>query len=304
MGDLHVVTGAFGYSGKYIARELLARGARVRTLVGRPGRPDPFAGQLEVARLAFEDPATLAAGLRGATTLYNTYWVRFPHNHITFETAVANTRTLIHAAREAGVRRIVHLSVTNPADNLPLPYFRGKAQVETAIISSGLSYAVVRPTVIFGVEDILINNIAWLLRRWPVFAIPGRGQYRLQPVFAADLAKIVADAGASNDNLTVDAAGPELYTYEDFVRLIASAIGSRARLVHLPPELVWLAAKVLGSTVGDVLLTWGEIRGLMMDLLVSAQPSKAPTRFSSWLEQNAASLGTHYASELARHFRR
>ncbi len=303
MNKLHVVTGAFGFAGKYIARELLARGASVRTLISHPGRRDPFDGRVEVARLAFDDPAALAGSLRGATTLYNTYWVRFPRRRTTFDTAVANTRILVNAAREAGVRRLVHLSVTNPNEQSPLPYFHGKAQLEEEIILSGLGYAIVRPALIFGVEDILINNIAWLLRRWPVFAIPGSGRYRVQPVFAADLATIAVDAGSSTQDMILDAIGPEIYTYDELVRLIADTIDSRARLVHLPPAVVWLAAKVLGLSTRDVLLTWGEIRGLMLDLLISEQTPNARTSFSSWLKLNRLTLGMHYASELRRHYR-
>ncbi len=299
---MNVVTGAFGYSGQYIARALLARGERVRTLVGRTGRPDPFGGRVEVARLDFSNPRALIENLRGAAVLYNTYWVRFPRGGVTYARAVANTETLIRAAREAGVGRMVHLSVTNPSEDLPLPYFQGKAQLEKAMAASGLSYAIVRPTVIFGREDILINNIAWLLRRAPVFPIPGNGRYRVQPIHAGDLAEICVQAGAQQGNVILDAIGPETYTYEELVRLIARHVGSRARIVRWPAALVWLAAKLMGPLVGDVLLTWNEICGLMLNLLVSGQPPNGTTRFSEWLAQNGSALGAQYASELGRHY--
>ena len=300
--DLQVVTGAFGFSGKYIARELLARGKQVRTLVGRPGRPDPFGGRVEIAPLSFDDPAALVRNLRGATTLYNTYWVRFPRRGLTYERAVSNTEVLFRAAREAGVARIVHVSITNPSIDLPFPYFRGKAQLEAFLASSGMSYAILRPAVIFGPEDILINNMAWLLRRFPLFAIPGNGNYRVQPIYAKDLAQLAADAGARQDNIVLDAVGPEVFTYEELVHLVARAVGSRARLIHLPPWAVWVAAKLLGPLVGDVLLTWHEIGGLMADLLVSHQPPTGQTSLSSWAAEHAGELGRQYASELHRHY--
>lgn len=301
---LHVVTGAFGYTGKYIARELLARGWRVRTLTrSHPERPDPFGAQVEVARMDFGDFEGLVRSLSGAATLYNTYWVRFRHGQATFDSAVENTKTLLRAAKQAGVRRIIQISVSNPSLDSPYAYFRGKARLEQAVVESGISHAIIRPTVIFGPEDILINNIAWLLRRFPVFAIPGSGSYQIQPVSAEDNATLAVDAAEREDNLVLDAAGPETYTYDELVRLIARAVGSQARAVHLPPGLVWGLGSVLGWVLGDVLLTREEIGALLDNLLVSHQPPTAKAQFSQWLQRNASNVGTQYSSELARHFR-
>jgi uncharacterized protein YbjT (DUF2867 family) len=190
MPEVDVVTGAFGYTGRYIPARLLESGRSVRTLTGHPNRPNPFGVRVAVAAFDFEDLRKLAGHLGGATTLYNTYWVWFPRGEVTFEAAVANSQTLIHAARDAGVRRIVHVSITNPSEDSPFAYFRGKARVEQMIRKSGLGYAIVRPTVIFGREDILINNIAYILRRVSVFGIPGSGSYRLRPVSVEDVADI------------------------------------------------------------------------------------------------------------------
>ena len=301
---LCAVTGAFGYTGKYITRELLARGERVRTLTRpHPDRSNPFGEKIEVAPLNFANFDELVRNLAGATTLYNTYWVRFEHGDVTFDSAVENTKTLIRAAQQAGVRRMVQISVSNPSLDSPYAYFRGKARLEKALAESGLSYAIIRPTVVFGPEDILINNIAWLLRRFPVFAIPGSGAYRIQPVSAEDNARLAVDAGERDANLVLDAAGPEIYTYEELVRLIARAVGSHARMIHLLRGLVWALAWSLGHLVNDVLLTREEIGALVDDLLVSHQPPTGKARFSDWLQHHAPAVGTQYASELSRHFR-
>lgn len=301
--EVNVVTGAFGYTGKYITRRLLARGVQVRTLTGHPGRPNPFGPQVYVYPFNFDRPTELVRSLEGATTLYNTYWVRFNYGSVTFERAVENTRILIRAAEEAGVRRIVHISITNASPDSPLPYFRGKGLLEHAITNSRLSHAIIRPTVIFGAEDILINNIAWLLRRYPVFAIFGRGDYRLQPVYVEDVAELAVDVGRRKDNVALDAVGPEVYTFEELVRLMAEKLGRKIRLVHVGPGLGLALGRLIGRMVGDVLITEDEIKGLMANLLVSSGPPTCPTRFSEWLEQNATVLGTRYASELARHYR-
>ena len=300
---LSVVTGAFGYTGKYIARRLLEQDSRVRTLTRTPASRSPFGDQVDVRPLDFADPAGLVASLEGADTLYNTYWVRFARGGVTHDTAVENSRALFRAAVQAGVRRVVHVSITNATEDSPLPYFRGKALVERAVRESGLTYAIVRPTVLFSTEDILINNIAWFLRRSPVFPIAGRGRYPVQPVFVGDVARLAAEAGMGVDDVAIDAVGPETFTFEEMVRLLARRVGSRARLVRTPPSAALLAARMAGRLVRDVVLTQDELDGLMAGLLVSSDPPTAPTRFSEWLEAEGASLGQHYASELARHYR-
>jgi NADH dehydrogenase len=239
-----------------------------------------------------------------ATVLYNTYWVRFAYRGVSHDAAVENTRTLIRAAERAGVRRVVHISITNPFPDSLLPYFRGKAAVEDIIRSSSLSYAILRPAVVFGNEDILINNIAWLLRRFPYFTIPGDGQYRLQPIFVDDLAALAVDTGHLQENMVIDAVGPETYKYMDLVRLIRESIHSHSRVVCLPPSVVRLASWVLGLIVRDILLTGEELNGLMANLLVSNQPPVGRKSLREWLRENAEGLGIKYASELKRHYKR
>ena len=298
-----IITGAFSYTGRYATRLLLGQGCAVRTLTNHPGRENLFGEQVRVFPYNFDDPAALSESLRGASTLINTYWVRFPYGEMTFEKAVANTMTLITAAKEAGVKRIVHVSIANPSLDSPLGYYRGKAELEEAVKQSGLSYAILRPTVIFGTEDILINNIAWFLRRFPVFGVPGDGRYRVQPIYVEDMAAQLAEAAAREDSYTLDAVGPETFTFEELVRFIGKSIGRPARIVHLPRLLAFLATKGTGWFVGDVILTWEEYLGLMGGLLAVETPPPGKTRLTDWLRENASTVGVRYASEVARHFR-
>ena len=180
--DLAVVTGAFSYTGRYVTRRLLDQGVRVRTLTRSPDAEDPFGGRVEVAPLDFSDPDGLRRSMQGAGVFYNTYWVRYAHGRVTFDLAVENTRTLFEAAESAGVGRIVHFSVTNPSSESGLPYFRGKAQVEDMLKGLGVSHAIIRPTLTFGVGDLLLNNMAWVLRRFPVFPVYGSGDYPSNPI--------------------------------------------------------------------------------------------------------------------------
>ena len=303
MPEWHVVTGATGYTGKYITKRLLTLGEEVKSLTGHPERSHPFGTQVQFLPFHFDDPATLTEQLRGTKVLYNTYWVRFPHGAVTFESAVDNTRVLLRAAKAAGVQRVVHLSVTNPDEGSSLAYYRGKAATEQLVRESGLPYAIVRPTLIFGDEDILVHNIAWCLRRFPIFAIPGAGDYRVQPVFVEDVAELAVTVGQAKENLVVDSAGPEILTFEELVQLLGRQIGSRAAIVHAPTAIAIACATLLGRLQGDVLLTREELDGLMANLLVSRQAPRGRTRFSEWLTTSANRLGVAYAHELRRHFR-
>jgi uncharacterized protein YbjT (DUF2867 family) len=298
--QIHAVTGAYGYSGKYIARRLLDQGKRVITLTNSAGRANPFGDRVPASPFHFDNPTALARSLENVQVLYNTYWVRFNHKLFRHQDAVENTLILFDAARQAGVERVVHVSITNPSLDSHLEYFHGKALLENALVQSGLSYAILRPTVIFGREDILINNIAWVLRRLPVFGVFGSGEYRLQPIYVEDLAELAVRSGETRQNQVIEAIGPETYTYRQLVETIAGLIGVRRRIIGAPPSLGLLAGRLISRMMGDVLITREEIDGLMADLLyVDASPAGS-TRLSDWIQANAETLGSSYASELAR----
>jgi NADH dehydrogenase len=298
-----VVTGAFSYTGQFIARRLLADGRRVRTLTNHPHRPGAHDIDVDISPLQFTDRAALVESLRGAEVFYNTYWVRFRQSGVGFGDAIANTRILMSGAAEAGVRKVVHISVSNPSVDSHLDYYAGKARTEEIVRESGLPWAVVRPTLIFGPGDILINNIAWLLRHMPIFMIPELGDYRVQPVAGEDVAEIATWAAGQAENVVVDAAGPEIMSYTELVGSVAVAVGRRPRFVHSPTALTLMAGNVVGWLVRDVVLTRQELQGLMEELLVSHEASRGTRRVDDWLLRSSDSLGRKYASELSRHFR-
>ena len=297
-----VVTGAFSYSGAAITRELQASGRRVRTLTGHPGRA-PRNTPVEVRYLDFGDPTVLGESLRGAQTLYNTYWVRFPRGQVDHAAAVANSRVLFRAARKAGVQRIVHISITNPSIASRYPYFRGKAEVEQALAESGVSHAVLRPAVLFGGDGVLINNIAWLLRRFPVFAVGGTGEYRIRPVHVDDLARLCAEAGSSAATSVIDAVGPDRPTFYGLASAVKDAVGSHSRIVRMPAELIPVAARVLGLALHDTLLTRDEYRAMADGLADTDGPATGRISVTKWITENQHTLGRRYANEIDRHFR-
>lgn len=302
---LHVVTGALGYSGKAIAERLLARGDAVRTLTNSPERPNPFGDAIQIRPLAFEDPAALAESLRGADTLINTYWVRFNHRLFGFDEAVRNTKALFAAAKAAGVPRIVHVSILHPERGAGLAYYDGKAELERALGDLGIPHAILRPGVLFGRGDILVNNIAWTLRRLPVFGVFGDGRYGIQPMHVDDFADVaVARALSDTSGEVIDCVGPEAFEYRGLVRAIGEAIGVKRPIVRVSPSVGYVVSKALNPFVGDVIITREEIAGLMRGLLDSEQPSPGRIVLSEWAREHKESLGRRYASEVGRRIKR
>lgn len=298
---LDAVTGAFSYSGKAISTALLESGRRVRTLTGHPSRALEHS-PIEIRPQDFDDQIGLVASLEGVTTLYNTYWVRFAHKQIDHDLAVENSRTLFQAAKRAGVQRIVHVSITHPSIDSPLPYFRGKALVERSLAETGISFAVLRPAILFGGDGVLLNNIAWLLRRLPVFAVGGRADYRIRGIHIDDLAQLCVEKGAERFDSVTDAVGPERPTFLELVISIKVAVESHSRIIHLPGSAMPIVSRIVGIGLHDVLLTRDEYRAMADGLADTDGPATGSIALSDWLTDHRSTLGMDYANELERHF--
>lgn len=300
MANVDVVTGAFSYTGSFIARRLLAAGHEVRTLTNNPTPPPDLAGKVAASPLDFDDRDRLVRCMRGADTLYNTYWIHSNYGADAFAGAVRRSQQLFAAAREAGIRRLVHISIANPSGS-GHPYYASKAALEEAVPLTGLSYGIVRPTLVYGEGDVLMNNIAWVLRHFPIFAIPGDGAYRVQPVHVEDVAAIAVTTGLADDNLTVDAAGPDILRFDELVRVLRQAVESRAVLLKTAPALALVGARLAGFIAGDALLTREQLDDLRDELLISQEPARGAIRFAEWLKRQKAFLGLRYASAKTRH---
>jgi uncharacterized protein YbjT (DUF2867 family) len=295
-----VVTGAYGYSGKYIAHRLLAAGATVSTLTHSPEKGNPFGDKVKASPFNFDKPDLLTQSLQGTDVLVNTYWVRFNTREFTHADAVRNSGTLFTAARRAGVKRVVHISIANPSEDSPYEYYRGKAAVEKLLIGSGLSHAILRPTVLFGQEDILINNIAWTLRHLPVFGVFGNGRYKIQPIYVDDLAALAEAQSQTSENAIINAIGPETFTFRDLVATIGDLIGKRRPILPVPRSLGYLMTRLIGWVMHDIFLTKEEMAALMDNKLYVSSPPAGNTRLTDWIRANAATLGRKYASEWGR----
>ncbi|HEX2838827.1 MAG TPA: NAD(P)H-binding protein [Phycisphaerales bacterium] len=299
---LHAVTGALGYTGRSLTEQLLAGGRQVRALTNSPNRPSPFGGSIEVRPLAFHDVGALEALLEGVDVLHNTYWVRFNHRLFNFEEAVHNSQVLFRAAERAGVRRIVHVSILHSREADDLGYYWGKHMVEDALRECGVPHAILRPGVLFGRHDILINNIAWTLRHLPVFGVFGDGAYRLRPFHVDDMARLMIDHAGREGCTEADAVGPETFTFRELAHTLCRILGIRRVVVGMPPSLALTIATCLNPFVGDTVITRQEVQGLMRNLLDSPAPSPVlhPICLTEWAAQHADQLGRRYHSEVAR----
>ena len=198
---------------------------------------------------------------------------------------------------------MVHFSVTNPSTGLDLPYFRGKAQVEDMLRDLGVPYAIIRPTLVLGVGDLLLNNMAWALRRFPVFPVYGSGEYPVQPIYVEDLAAQAVEAGSQSESSVADAAGPDTFSFEALLRLLASSMGVRRWFLHTPPRVGLALTGLVGLMMRDMVLTNDEVVGLIAGLLTSEAAPTGTTRLSDWLDDNADGLGRRYVSERRRNYR-
>lgn len=299
-----LVTGAFSFSGSYIARKLLEDRERIRTLTGHP-RTAEYADRVDVQPYNFESHEKMVRSLEGVENFINTYWIRFPKGKMTWEKAIENSKMLFDACKDAGVNRIIHLSVTNPSSDSPYPYFRGKSRVEEHLKNSGVPHSIVRPALIFEKEDILLNNISFLLRKLPVFAIFGNGNFKIQPISQQDLAETVVNECNQHGNRTIDAIGPETLTFREMVQMLNKATGSRTLILNFPGMLRWIPftmSKLFGIILRDVLLTRHEMEALRDNLLCTESPPTGKTKFSEWIEQTT-DLGMTYAHEIKRHYK-
>ncbi len=302
------ITGVLGYSGRYIAAEAQRRGWRVIGLTDSAGRlPNP--ADYELRPMPWSTEAEVLAGV---DVLVNTYWVRFSYSpgaggtHAAFShaEAVQHTEKMFESAVQSRVKRVIHTSITHPDAESELPYFKGKAALEHALKASGLAHSILRPAILFGDtagESILINNMAWVLRRLPVAATFGWGHYRLQPIHVQDFAELAMDEAENTaPSRTIDAVGRETYTFRELWKLLARHMRLWRPVVPMPHWVGYAAAKVLGLCMGDVMLTREEISGLAQDRLAVNDAGVGVRSFESWVREHAAELGNIYASELAR----
>lgn len=296
-----VVTGAFGFTGKYISKLLLSKGESIKTFTNKVNR-DIFGEKIEIFKYDFRNKEYLIKAMSNAKRLYNTYWIRFPYKNISFKEVINNTKILIDCAKEANIEKVIHISITNANPKSKFQYFKYKGIVEEMIKDSKIDYFILRPTVIFGKESILINNIAWFLKKLPLFFIFGKGRYLVQPIYIEDLAKIAVFGADNFKNKIVDIVGPEIFEFKEMINLIKTKISSKSKIIYLPSFLFQIFIPILNFLTKDIVLTKEELKALKDNLLYSKEEPLGKKKFTDWIDENKDNLGKEYFSELLRHY--
>lgn len=306
----NLITGAFSFSGRYIAEELLKLGEHVETLTGHPNPKNPHYDQIIVKPYNFDDFDALIESFRGIDTFYNSYWIRFPYKGMNWKKAIENCNKLFKACKIAGVKKIVHISVTNCTVDSPYSYFRGKALVEELLKKCGVPYTILRVAWFYEDGDILVNDVAWLLRHLPVFGLFEYGTYKLQPISAKSLAKLAVESRYQgektiNQNKIINAIGPETYTWKEFVLAINKTMGSKTLIVPFPGFtgiVPIIASTILGMALHDRLLTLEEIKSLEDNLCLTTDQPVGKRSFKKWLRRNSKLIGLEWHNEVKRHY--
>jgi uncharacterized protein YbjT (DUF2867 family) len=237
------VAGGTGLVGGAIARELAARGHKVVVLTRRP---PSTGGPFEYRRADATRPDGLAAALAGVEALvislaFRNSPIEAPRRGQTFELVdAAGTETLVAAAREAGIRRLVYISGAGAAPDAAKHWFRAKWRAEEAIRGSGITYTILRPSWIYGPGDHSLNRFVGFSRWLPFIPQIGNGRQLLAPVFVGDVGALVADALATQaaDNVALDVGGPETMTMDEIVRTALRVLGRRRPILHAPVALM------------------------------------------------------------------
>ncbi len=241
-----LVTGGTGFVGTHVCRSLIARGFLPRLLVrtGSEGKiPEDVRKACRVTPGDATDREAVEYAVQGTKMIVHLVGIirEFPERDITFERLhVAATRNVVDAARRWEISRFVHMSALGARPGGPTGYFDSKGRAEEVVRRSGLSWTIIRPSVIFGPGDQFLKVLTGVLRKAPFVPVPGDGSYRLQPVFIGDVAKGFADAAMRPDleGKIFEAGGPQRLSYNELLDAVAASVGRRARKIHIPLSIL------------------------------------------------------------------
>jgi uncharacterized protein YbjT (DUF2867 family) len=243
-----LVTGATGFIGRHLVKQLLADGRRVRCLLPADKTKNlPWENPPEIVVGNLLDEENLFKAVTGVHTIIHLqsgqWWGRLRDLE---RIELVGTRNLITAARAARVGRIITVSQLGASSSSAYILLRIKGMAEELIRSSGLAYTIIRSGLVFGEDDSFVNHIAMILRATPgIFLMPGRGEVVLHPIHIDDLVKALVRSLESIDivDSTIDIGGPEYITVEDLIRTVMRVSGAYRTIIPVPPYVMrWMTA--------------------------------------------------------------
>lgn len=249
-----LVTGAGGYVGHNLVHRLVQAGKPVRALVHNREQAEvrlaPVRAQIELVTGDIMRPETLLPALEGISAIVHLVAIAIEKGRATYEAInTEGTRNMVEAAKVGGVRRFINMSQNGAEADSPYRFLRSKGQAQVIVAASGLAWTALRPSVIWGPQDEFANVQARLIKLMPlVFPVPGDGQARFQPVWVGDVVEAIAHC--LDDEATIgrsyELGGPEVLTYDEIVRRVLHALGTRRALLHMPVPVLALAVRAMG----------------------------------------------------------
>ena len=264
-----LVTGAAGFVGRHVVRELTSRGHEVRALVRTQSRAALISGpSVEIATGDVLDPGSLTAAFEGVDAVIHLVAIIRERGSLTFSRVNhEGTRNVANAAASAQVKRFVHASTIGASADQTTSYLHSRWLAEQEISQAGFSSTIVRLSLGFGEGDEFTNVLAAQVKLAPVVPIIGDGATRLQPIVVQDIARCLV-LSYEQDGVagkTVEVGGPEHFTYEEMVDLVIETMGARRLKVHLPPRLMGPVVAVMEALMPRSPVTVDQLKMLNLD---------------------------------------
>ena len=249
-----LVTGATGFLGRQVVRQLLDHNYQVRCLVRSPGRERIFPpDSVDVYYGDITDADALASACQGIEQVIHLVAIIREGRGNTFDSINrGGVENMVAAAKAGGsVKQFIQVSAVGAANDPSFPYLFSKWQGEQVVVNSGLPYTILRPSIIFGAGDEFLNSLASLVRLFPLVPVIASGRNRLQPIAVEDVAQCVVRSVGRGDllNRAVDIGGPEQLRYNEIVGIVAGEMGKSRLRIHIPVWLMWPGAALMEKTM-------------------------------------------------------
>jgi NADH dehydrogenase len=276
-----VVTGGTGFIGSEVVNLLLENpGDRVAVTTRDPGQDDPWNGRVERIQAFAGDPTSLGKAFARADVVVHA--IQFPNHPVEdpsrgrtyMEVDGKGTQVAARVAKSMGVRRFVYLSGAGAGQGRPQPWFQAKDMAETAIRESGMEYALLRPSWIYGRGDRSMNRFVTFCRYFPVVPVIGDGRTPVYPIYVKDVARCAVEVVRREDarDKALELGGPERLTMDEIIRTVQKVLSKRRPLLHHPVGLMKLLVRPM-ALLPEPILSPTAIDFIVQEVEIDPKPA-------------------------------
>lgn len=307
--ELVTIFGGSGFVGRHAVRALAKAGYRIRAACRRPDlagflQPMGDVGQVQPVQANLRFPDSVRKAVEGAHVVINSVGILAAGGAQTFKAVHdEGARAVARAAREAGARRLVHISAIGASASSPARYAQTKAAGEAAVLEEFPGAIILRPSIVFGPEDEFFNRFAAMARVSPLLPLIGGGRTRFQPVYVGDVAAAIAQAagGAGTPGAVYELGGPEVLSFRELLERTLSYSGRKRGFIPLPFWLAKLQALLTWPLPNSVRpLTVDQVRLLESDNVVSGAALREGRTLAGLGIASAQSIGSIVPGYLER----